>query len=220
MEDVLTKKVHGCTVRILQDESFSDSPEQWGDEGLFLVGFHRDFTVERKGFEAYVAAQAYPDRDKYKDLEEHEQARVKEVKKQYHIFGLEAYIHSGVVLALSKEGSFPDRAWDVSQLGAVFVAKKDWPTKIKARNTAWSLVRTWNDCLSGNVYGFIVEDSSGDQIESVWGYIGDYDTSGCLAEAEATAKLHEEEQLKKQVAKIKAYTKSKVPLDKRKAFRV
>ena len=54
---------------------------------------------------------------------------VKELEKKYHIFGLEAYIHSGVVLALSSECNFSDRQWDVLQLGAVFVARKEWKIK-------------------------------------------------------------------------------------------
>ena len=106
--------------------------------------------------------------------------------KAFHVFPLEAYIHSGVCLALSREGDFPDRRWDVSQLGAVLVSKKEARTKAKARTIALGLIKTWNDYLSGNVYGFEIEDASGQVIDSCWGFYGDYEAKGgALAEAKS-----------------------------------
>ena len=106
--------------------------------------------------------------------------------KAFHVFPLEAYIHSGVCLALSREGDFPDRRWDVSQLGAVLVSKKEARTKAKARTSALGLIKTWNDYLSGNVYGFEIEDASGQVIDSCWGFYGDYEAKGgALAEAKS-----------------------------------
>lgn len=222
-EDIYTEKVHGCTIRIVQDESYDYSPDEDGNEDLFLVAFHRDFDVRRKGFEEYVAALAFADRDKYTEdeLDEWQKERNKQVTKEYHVFGLEAYIHSGVVLALSQEGNFPDRRWDVSQLGAVFVKKEHWKTKAQARKAALSLIEEWNDVMSGNVYGYIVEDSQGNDVDSCWRFIGDYDSEGgCLAEAREAAKYHEDKRKKEQAAKLKAYVRNNVPLEKRVAFSV
>ena len=70
------------------------------------------------------------------EYNETETERLGELNKKYFYFGLEAYIHSGVVLALSHEGNFPDRQWDVSQLGLVFVAKTEAKTREKARKLA------------------------------------------------------------------------------------
>jgi len=174
----------GYKVSIYQDMD-PRSPDEDKNEDLFLVGFHSDFTVRRDGFGKFVAAQAFKDRDKFLDdeLDEHQKGVVRYVKKAYHIFGLEAYIHSGVVLAISREGNFPDRRWDVSQLGAVFVSKKEWPDKAKARKAALSLIREWNACLSGDVYGYVVEKevtcdkckhTDLDHIDSCFGYVGDF----------------------------------------------
>lgn len=208
---------NGLKIEIIQDIDYQESPDQNGDDSLFLVGFHRDFTVERQGFEAYVAAMAYPDRDKYtdEDLSEEQIEHKKAVAKRYHVFGLEAYIHSGVVLALSREGNFPDRGWDVSQLGAVFVEKKHWRTRAQARKAALSLIQEWNDCLGGNVYGFVIEGSDGENVDSCGGFVGDYDESGCLEQARESADAYYLAQLKKHEAKKKAEIKNKVPLDKR-----
>jgi hypothetical protein len=95
--------------------------------------------------------------------------------KKYHVFGLEAYIHSGVALALSREGNFPNRRWDVSQLGIVFVARAEWPSRGKAEEAARGLIESWNDCLSGNVYGYVIEGPDEEHLESCWGFSGDYE---------------------------------------------
>lgn len=106
----------------------------------------------------------------------------------YHVFGLEAYIHGGVRLALLNEGNFCDRSWDVSNVGAVLVAKEEWPGPAEARKTALGLIEDWNDYLSGNVYGYAIMDQAGEEISSCWGYYGDYEDKnnyGALDEARA-----------------------------------
>ena len=116
----MKKEYKGYTIRIEQDEN-ENSPEEWGNNDLFLVANHKDFFVKSPvdgiNLETPIA----------------------EMEKEWWIMGLEAYIHSGVVLALSREGNFPDRQWDVSQLGAVFASKKEWKTKQEARKAALGL---------------------------------------------------------------------------------
>jgi hypothetical protein len=91
-----------------------------------------------------------------------------------------------VALALSKEGNFPDRQWDVSQLGFIFCDKKTWRTKAEARETAQSYIETWNDYLSSNVYGYVIETKAGEEVESCWGFYGDYDAKdGVISEAKS-----------------------------------
>jgi hypothetical protein len=180
MEDaIFTEKKDGLTLNIYRDEH-EMSPDEDGDDGLFLVGYHRDFTVDRKVSQGL--AQCIARGGKYEDDSENSEAL--DYIKKYHIFGLEAYIHSGVVLALSSEGNFPDRQWDVSQLGLVFASKKEWRMRKSARKAALGLIETWNDYLSGNVYGFVIEDEGGTHYDSCWGFSGDYEDN-CLPEARA-----------------------------------
>lgn len=197
MNEAIETFVHkGLTVRILQDDSHDRSPDDDGNEDLFLVGFHREFTVRREGFEEYVAAQAYADRDRYTndELDDDQKAHIKEVKKKYWIIGLEAYIHSGVSLAIAREGNFPDRRWDVSQLGAIFVEKKTWKTLAKARKAAIGLIEYWNHYLSGEVYGYQISKTKTcptckheeeEILDSCWGFVGDIE--GCEEAAKAAA---------------------------------
>lgn len=227
----------GLILKIYQDDN-PFSPEEDGDENLFLVGYHRDFTVDRgqrelvtiykeedfknKEYHGRVYADGYGwksyeeakeqglinkkvnwgkwvagisqglaqciARDgKYEDGSINEEA--KDYIKKYHIFGLEAYIHSGVVLALSREGNFPDRQWDVSQLGLCFASKKEWRTRAKARKAVLGLIEYWNDYLSGNVYGYVIEDKEGNSFDSCWGFYGNYEEN-CLIEARSQLEYH------------------------------
>lgn len=170
-------KYKGYKIKIEPDVC-AKSPEEWRDDGLFLVGYHCDFWVE--GPRVYHKLPEGVKRDK--DDKGHLLFTKEEVielfnngmkHKYYYVFGLEAYIHSGVCLALSHEGNFPDRQWDVSQLGAVFVSKKEFKRKDKARKAALALLEEWNQYLSGDVWGYVAEDAEGRHIDSCWGFYGD-----------------------------------------------
>lgn len=141
--------------RIEQDED-AQSPQDFGDDGLFLVADHRDFFVPPSKDERNFDVQTV--------IDDH--------KDTHHVFLLEAYIHSGVRLALAGEGNFPDRQWDVSLLGAVFASKSEWRTRAKARKAAEQHIETWNQYLSGDVWGVIIEDEEGNHLDSCWGFYG------------------------------------------------
>lgn len=205
-----TIKYRGFDINIYQDIHFQDSPDEWGDESVFLVGFHRDFDVRREGFESGVCAYLLGG-DNY---DESDIERAKEVKKEYHCFGLEAYIHSGVHLSLSYEGNYPDRRWDVSQLGVVFIKREKGLTRKKAEKRARDLISCWNDCLSGNVYGFVAE-KDGESFDSCWGFIGDYEDNGMVEDAKQSIDYTIEIETKKQLRKLRSYILNEVPLEKR-----
>jgi len=160
METIHEEKRNGLTIKIMPD-SDPMRPDEGGDSSLFLVAGHREF---------FVAGPKDYSPERY--------------GASHWRFNLEAYIHSGVRLALSNEGQFPDRSWDVSQLGVVFVSREYWKTANAARKAALSLIQEWNEYLSGNVYGYRIENDAGEAIESCWGYSGDYDAKdGALEEA-------------------------------------
>lgn len=152
MEKEKLAEAEGLSLYIVQDEG-AQAPNEWGNDSLFLVADHRDFYVKP------------PEGSSFETVTE-------DYRKTHHVFGLEAYIHSGVSLALSDEGNFPDRQWDVSQLGAVFVSKKEWPDKAAAKKAAEGLLDTWNTYLEGDVWGYVIEDELGEHVESCWGYYG------------------------------------------------
>lgn len=193
---------------IYQDENYDQSPDEWGDDGRFLVGFHRDFTVEREGFSQDVCRSIVNPED-YPEYKE----EAKDIKKRYHVFPLEAYIHSGVALAIGREGTFPDRQWDVSQLGLVFVSKTEARTKATARKAALGLIHTWNQYLSGDVYGYVIrEEGDEEHIDSCWGHYG---MEYAREQAQEALDYAWKARMAKHEAKKKAEIKNRVPLEKR-----
>lgn len=156
----------GYKITIEQDEN-ADNPDEWGNEDAFLVYSHRQFQVDRKGFEPreifdYLNYPKKPLREECKEgLGEDYEDRLEDWENNkptnysdYHIFTVYAYIHSGISLSLSHNG---DR-WDTSTTGFILV-KRD--AKIideeQAEKIAQELIDTWNQYLSGNVYWFRID---------------------------------------------------------------
>jgi hypothetical protein len=162
------------TLKIIQDSN-PQAPNEWDDDACMLIANHRQCFIPPSP------------KDRRFDMQDEIDKR----KDTHWIFPLEAYIHSGVVLALAGEGNFPDRQWDVSRLGVVFCSKKGWRLSKQARKAAESKVAEWNQYLSGDVWGYAVEDESGETLDSCWGFYGhDY----CKSEGESMLKFHQERQ--------------------------
>ena len=141
----------GYKIRILIDDD-PESPNEWGDDSTFLVYDHRQFMVKRDGFEP-------------RDIWEYfngEDASMGFLYEDYYIFPVEAYIHSGVKLSLY-EADLTCR-FDSSVTGFVLVKSKiesmagiKFITESMAKKRAESLLEIWNQYLSGEIYGFIIE---------------------------------------------------------------
>lgn len=179
MDKAETIYYNGYNINIYYDED-TESPSEWGDEGLFLIANHRDF---------YVKPPKCPRRNSsMNDDRPFFESAISDYQDTHHIFGLEAYIHSGISLSISYEGDFPDRRWDVSQLGLVFASKEDWPEKDKAKEVVEGYIETWNDYLGGSVYYYKIENSEEEEEDDLgcggwYGY--NFEKSGLLGEAKA-----------------------------------
>ena len=154
----------GYEVRYLTVDDSPDSPSEWRDNGLFLINYHRGFWVENREI---ISKE---------DLISWYRGETIPQAKDYHIFVLSALIHSGVWLSLNY--SFPEDSggWDTSHVGAVLASKKEWQSKQSAYKAAQGLVATWNQYLSGDVYGIVVEryNKNKQQIndDAAWGFYG------------------------------------------------
>jgi hypothetical protein len=187
-----TINYRGKEIKIIQDDS-AESPQSWGDNSLFIIANHREFYVPAPG---------------NKTINSDPEVEVSPYLKSHWIFPLEAYIHSGVVLAFGREGNFPDRRFDVSQVGWVFASKKEWRLSASARKSAACLINTWNQYLSGDVWGYEVGD------DSCYGFYGfDY----CVTEAKSIVDHQITEERKARMEKLRAFILNKVPLAIRQA---
>lgn len=167
IEDTLTiaPTATGYEARYLVQDPDPESPDTWGDESLFLVNYHRDF---------YVKKDEIVTEEKIRDF--YQNVRIPQ-EQTHRIFPLTSLVHGGVWLKLGTAGFASDPGgWDTSRVGAVLVSKREFRTEDKARKAAESLVGEWNQYLSGDVYGAVVEKYDQDKelldTDSVWGMYG------------------------------------------------
>ena len=107
---------------------------------------------------------------------------------------LPVYMYDHNNIALSTKNTYPfNDMWDAGCVGAIFVSreivKKEYGwIKITAERKAkliqylQSEIEVYSNYLNGNVYGFILENEQGEELESCWGFYG-YDE--CLTEAKS-----------------------------------
>lgn len=194
MNDLIeTINYRGHEIEIYFDHD-AQSPDEFQDEQVFIVYDHRQFYVEREGFD--------PD-EIFNTIKQG-----KKLYKGYWVFPLYAYIHSGVALSLGRS-SYPFTCnWDTSFRGFVLVERlKGFSWK---ENQAYKLaeieVKTWNEYLSGDIYGYNSECGS------CWGFYGEEGKKYMIEEAKAEIDYDIKMKRKEHLNTVKTWIKNKVPM--------
>lgn len=115
------------------------------------------------------------------------------VKKQFKdvvlIKAVHLYNHSGITISTKFEYPYNDQ-WDSGTIGFVVVTKENIRKSFKVKNVSKKLINkakeilegeieTLDQYVRGDVYGFKLEDATGKEIESCWGFFGeDIKTNG------------------------------------------
>lgn len=174
MEDVETKHLeNGITVRVCYDGEGGDSdncPFREDDESVKLVTFERNSR-----------------HSKWHQFDSPSEVLPWAKKNKFWAFPLFKYEHGGVAYSL---GAF-SCPWDSGQCGYVLMSKAEWPRQAKAVLSAKSHVESYSSWCNGEIYGYIIEDSDGEHLDSCWGYVGD--SKYCLDEAMSNAEYHVKE---------------------------
>lgn len=151
---------NGYTVKLIADQD-AQAPDEYGDDNVILV------TTRNRYFERLHNGDDAPALD-----------ADREFNKRYWAFPVYAYIHSGVALSLGRGGQFAD-PWDSGRIGTLFLAKSEWRYRTRNLKKAWSAERyakahieEWNQYLSGDVWGFVIETPDGEDVDSCWGHYG------------------------------------------------
>lgn len=152
----LTKENHFLVVT---ESDGYESPNDWRNTDIFLVYDHRQFCIEREGFDA---------KEIFEYLQNCADSSTIDLRNddydKYWIFPVYAYIHSGVSLSLGKD-TYPFTCkFDTSMQGFILVLKDATEegrkpvicTEDEATKYAEGLIETWNQYLSGEVYSFVV----------------------------------------------------------------
>jgi hypothetical protein len=170
----------GLVCKIYPDNN-AESPDSWGEENedMFIVTTdNRYFERKRKGFAI-------------EDIKEHLETHKR--YNGYKVYPLYAYIHSGIALSLGRSGQF-SCPWDSGMIGYVLVK---WKGHKRHESMAESLVETWNQFFSGDVYGIVIEDEQENVLDSCWGFYGHKYTK---SEAESMLNYAIEQEMKKRIA--------------------
>lgn len=182
MKPIHEEEYKGLKIKIYQDED-AGNPREECDEAGTMVCWHGRYTLGDK--------HNFSDPEAFREW-------WKENGKGGVLLSLFLYDHSGITMRAT-EGENPFSCpWDSGQVGFIYVTRetiiKEWGKrgKQKAINYLKGEVKTYDDYLTGDVYGYVVEGPDGEELDSCWGYYGDYDDKdyGALLEAKSVADRH------------------------------
>lgn len=205
--EVETKDLNGYTIKIMSDDN-PDSPRNWDNLGL-MVCFHNrydlgdshDFTdggeyawtLDRWGNEDCKIIDSW---DTLADAIEHENGKGM-------LLPLRLYDHSGISMSTSANYPF-NCPWDSGQVGWIFISDKKIRSEFGCKRISKQRraqiqqylineVETYNDYLTGSVYGYEVITPDGESLDSCWGFYGyDHDKSGLMEYVTSAIEHHEQ----------------------------
>ena len=160
-------------IRIEQDDC-PGSPREW-DNLSRMVCMHRRYDLGDK--HPYRADQFSGWDELRKELEQEEGAVV--------ILPLFLFDHSGITMSCSSSRfHMADSAgWDWGQVGFIYATKEDILKEFSKKRLSKKLlekveeilvneVKTYDQYLTGDVWGYIIEDDDGEHLDSCWGFFG------------------------------------------------
>lgn len=190
----------GLTIKVYPDDAGANDPREWDQLGTMLC-WHPDYKL---GDEQFSGPDDVGGSRSMQDV-----ARwLFRERKATVLLPLYLYDHSGISMraggpiyrqspkdeAVRSSGRFmgDDAGWDTSMVGFIYTTKE---RIAELGAPADSIVRQlkgeideYDDFLTGNVYGYVIEDGEGEVIDSCWGFFPDHDAKGmpwdgCLEEA-------------------------------------
>jgi hypothetical protein len=128
------------------------------------------------------------------------------------ILPLRLYDHSGITMSVGFGASpFDPGGWDSGQVGWIYVTRAKLRSEYSRKHVTKSLlakaeevlrgeVKTYDQDLTGDVYGYIIEDEHGNDVESCWGFYG----IECVREEARSAAENAVKEEAEEVKKIEA----------------
>ena len=176
----------GLRFSIFSDPDPLNPREEW-DNIATMALFHNRY---RLGDKVDFSSRDF---DSWKEMEKY----IKKNNKNAVILPVYMYDHSGITISTSPFGD----PWDSGRIGFVYVTKemiekycgtasRYW--KKQAKKIIDGEISTYDLYLRGDVYGFKLEKVDGEEVieelDSCWGFYGDFKTSGIYDELPAELK--------------------------------
>ena len=180
-----TEEYKGYNINIMYDEN-PENPRNWDNLSTMLC-FHRGYSlgdIDQKRENKYLITVKSKDFDNWNAVYDY----LKKELKAVIILPLYLYDHSGISIKVgSYQGLLPQghAEFDSGQVGFVYVTaeklKAEGLTKKKGEEVIRAEVETYNNYLTGEVYGFSVV-KNGENFDNCWGF---YDIKDTIAEAKS-----------------------------------
>lgn len=147
-------EVQGLKVFICPDPDPGNPREMWDNAGT-MVCFHRRYTLGDK--------HDFPTPEAFRLWWE-------EYGEGGTLLPLYLYDHSGITMRTTPFTC----PWDSGQVGWIYLTAKDAAKEriVDPEKCLRGEVEDYDNYLTGNVYGFSVEDSEGEILDCQWGFIG------------------------------------------------
>lgn len=182
-DPIQTIKHKGYTINIDYDDS-PECPREWDNLGT-IYSNHRSYSPDGHSIEELIEAVGGNLDDSVIpwDL----------IGKKYYYLKVWMYDHSGVAIRTGSENPWGSgwMAWDSGLLGVIAVEKskacKEYGKKRacksvqeRAEKCMEGEIECLNTFVSGQIYGFTVENENGEEVDSCWGF---YDIDEAISEA-------------------------------------
>jgi hypothetical protein len=166
---VETIEKDGFTAQLFYDENAQSPTDSGGDCEPTFVAWHRRYKFDEDGEKVFGTPQDF----------------VKWAKENKAIYlPVSMYDHSGITVWVGAgPHEFDHEGWDSGQVGYVYATREliaKWGYKRitkKVRenvlNQLGTHIKTWDQYLTGDVYGYVITGPDGENVDSCWGYYGD-----------------------------------------------
>ena len=181
-DPIETFELSGKTVKLYQ-EDHPESPRDWDNLG-HIVCWHRRYNLG----DEQVRPGEHPS-----FIEDFEQWLRKE-RGAFIVLPIYIYDHGSITVTARYETylTYPDKQWDAGQVGFVYITKEkileEYGVEYVSKETVDKVteylsceVDSYDQYLTGDVWGYVIEDEEGEMVDSCWGFYGLH-----YARAEAT----------------------------------
>lgn len=173
MHPVDSEEYKGFRITFYQDED-AESPRDWDNLGR-MVCWHKRYYLgdcDRRGVCSAEDGTTFADPDDFHQW-------WKANGRGGILISLYLYDHSGITMSAAPF-SCP---WDSGQVGYIYVTRERMlreyggkivtaKTRERARACLLGEVETYDQFLTGDVYGYVIQETGGDREDSCWGFFG------------------------------------------------
>jgi hypothetical protein len=195
---VSQEQIGKYTVKVLLDEN-PESPREWDNFGV-MICWHNRYNLGDDNGKGNCQRQ-FPEPEDFTEFEK-ENKLIK--------LPLRLYEHSGISMSTSNSYPYND-IWDSGQVGWIFITYENIKKKFNCKRITKTIkekvinnligeVKTYDAYLTGQVYGFRVEDEEGNNVDSCWGFYGKED---CLQEGISMAQWNIQNDIKEHCKKVR-----------------